>query len=71
MRHYYTIYNNKDDQIVAFGDAKACAHQLNVTLDSFYSFVSNTRSGRTRSYAVVVEECKEEDIYDPPLGLNA
>lgn len=69
MRHYYTVYDN-NDQIVAFGDAKACAQKLNVTLESFYSFVSNTRSGRTRSYAVVVEKYSEEDICDSPLGLK-
>ena len=60
MSHYYTVYKNKDDQIVAFGDAKTCADQLKITLESFYSFVSNTRSGRTRTYTVVVEDMNEE-----------
>ena len=61
---YYTVYKNKTDEIVAFGSAAECAEKLGITRDSFHSFVSNTRSGRTKTYTVLVEDYKPEAEYD-------
>lgn len=59
--YYYTVYSNKDDTVVASGTARECAKQLGLTLDSFRSFVSNTRSGRTKTFSVVVEDDKSQE----------
>ncbi len=56
---YYTVYRNGTDEVVAFGSAKECAAKRGITLDSFHSFVSNTRSGRTKTYTVIVEDLDE------------
>ena len=58
---YYTIFKNKDDSVVAAGTAEECARILGITLKSFRSFVSNTRSGRTKTYSVVVEDWKSQE----------
>ncbi len=56
---YYTVYRNDTDEVVAFGTAKECADKRKMTVESFHSFVSNTRSGRTKTYSVIVEELEE------------
>ncbi len=55
---YYTVYNDRTETetIIAAGDANECARILGMTRDSFHSFVSNTRSGRTKGFYVVVED---------------
>ncbi len=61
MSHYYTVYNNKTDEVVAFGSAKECADKLrlkNVRL--FYSYVSKSKSGLIKKYKIVVENNKED-----------
>ena len=61
MKKYYTVYRNGTDEVVAFGTAEECAKIRGITLDSFHSFVSNTRSGRTKTYSVIVEDIDEEE----------
>ena len=61
---YYTVYKNKTDEIVAFGSAAECAEKLGITRDSFHSFVSNTRSGPTKTYTVLVEDYQSDEEYD-------
>lgn len=52
---YYTIYLAKNDEIVAFGDRKACAAMLGVSEKSLYSIVSGARNGRNKKYEVYSE----------------
>ena len=58
---YYTVYRNGSDDVVAFGTAKECAEARGMTLRSFYSFISNTRSGRTKTYTVISEDVIEDE----------
>lgn len=58
---YYTVYRNGSDDVVAFGTAKECAEARGMTLRSFYSFISNTRSGRTKTYTVISEDVNEDE----------
>ena len=51
MANYYTVYN-KNDEIIAAGDARTCAKQMNRSLASFYCTVGRTRSGKHHKYAI-------------------
>lgn len=52
-KKYYTVYNNKTDEIVAFGTAEECAKKLRLkSINCFYALVS--RNGP--KYSVVKEE---------------
>lgn len=52
---YYTVYD-RGDNVVAFGTGKEAAAMLGITLGSFYSAVSNWKSGRKKcAYEFVVE----------------
>ena len=56
-RKYYTVYDNSNDEIVAFGSATECMKKLGIKdIEQFYSFVSKTRSGLRKSHTVVVDE---------------
>ena len=60
-RKYYTIYDNTNDEVVAFGSAVDCMKKLNIKdIEQFYSFVSKTRSGLRKRYTVVAED--EDDV---------
>lgn len=56
---YYTIYLNKNDEIVASGDAEECCKQMGKkSLESFYSLVSKNRLGKRNKYTIVTEKIK-------------
>ena len=60
-RKYYTIYDNTNDEVVAFGSAVDCMKKLGIKdIEQFYSFVSKTRSGLRKRYTVVAEN--EDDV---------
>jgi hypothetical protein len=62
MKKYYTIYSNKTDEVVAFGDSLECCKKLGLKdLRQFYAFVSKTKSGIRKGYSVVVEELSHDD----------
>ena len=52
---YYTVYDNKTDDVIAFGTAAECAQQLQLSsVDSFYCLVSRKR----KKYTVVKDDFK-------------
>ena len=61
MAKYYTVYDNKTDEIVAFGSSKECMAKLGIKdIEQFYALVSKTKSGLIKKYSVVVDEEPEE-----------
>lgn len=53
---YYTVYSDKNDEIVAFGTSAECCKTLGYKdIEQFYAFVSKTRSGLIKHYSVVAE----------------
>lgn len=64
-RRYYTVYDNKSDEIVAFGSSVECTKKLGLKdTEQFYAFVSKTRSGLIKRYSVVVEDETQNDDND-------
>lgn len=64
-KKYYTVYDNRTDEIVVSGTSQECAEKLNIRLGSFYSLVCNTVSGhRYRSFSVVVDHLRMNDHDD-------
>ncbi len=66
MRKYFTIYNSHDE-IIAAGTAEQCIDKLKMTKGSFYSMVSNIKSGnhRYKNWGIVIEDyddIKDDDI---------
>ncbi len=55
--NYYTVYDNKTEEIVVSGNAIKCAAFLKIKIESFYYAISrqkrNKRGGR---YTIVVEK---------------
>ena len=67
-RKYYTIYDNTNDEIVAFGSAIECMKKMGIKdIEQFYSFVSKTRSGLRKRYTVVVDADDELPVGDSTL----
>lgn len=58
-KKYYTVYDVKTEEMIAAGDAKSCASQLNMHPQTFYSTVSKVRSGKNKRYEI-------EAIWDLP-----
>lgn len=54
--HYYTVYENKSDSIVAFGNAEDCAKQMHRSLSSFYCTVNRNRKGLHHKYTIVIDK---------------
>ena len=54
--NWYTVYKAERDQLVTIGFAKECAAYLGCAVDSFRSMVSKVKSGKNKSYCVVVED---------------
>ncbi len=52
---YLTIYDNRTDDILAFGTAEECAAMLQTTRNRIDKIVSKCRRGPTKHYAVVIE----------------
>lgn len=60
MKKYYTVYRISDDEIIAAGNSEECTKILGLkNIRQFYAFVSKTRSGIRKRYAVVVEDIDE------------
>ena len=55
--NYYTVYDNKTEEMVVSGNAIKCAAFLKIKIESFYYAISrqkrNKRGGR---YTIVVEK---------------
>lgn len=57
---YYTVYDERTEEIIAFGNALQCTNILAFKdVRQFHAFVSKTRSGLRKNYKVVVEEDEE------------
>lgn len=61
MAAYYTVYNERNDEIIASGSAQECAERLGIKVSSFYYAISRQRSGRTKKPRYYIEkEMKDE-----------
>lgn len=50
----YTVYKNKNDELVIVdGTAKECAEAIGCSLDSFYTMVSNERTGKVKKWKII------------------
>ena len=58
-QNYYTVYDAKTDDVLASGNAKECAKQLNMALSSFYSAITKNNSGEHKKYVIISEPYKE------------
>ena len=61
-RVYYTVYESKTDELVAFGTAIKCAEMMLISVESFYSIVSKFKSGESEKYFIVSEKTEAEDL---------
>lgn len=59
--NYYTVYENKTDLIVAFGNAKDCARQMNRSLSSFYCTVNRNRKGLHHKYTIIIDQYSSQN----------
>ena len=49
----YSVWNNRTDEpIIIDGEAKECAKAMNLTLASFYSAITNARSGKVKKWTI-------------------
>ena len=46
---YYTVYDRKTEQVVAFGSAQECADRLGIKIGSFYYAWSRQKTGRVKA----------------------
>lgn len=61
MRMYYTVYNARTDDVLAFGNAAQCAVMLGyANSQTFHSIVSKVQHGKQKKYSVVVEDLDKE-----------
>lgn len=63
-RQYYTVYRSKTDEIVASGTAPECAASLGRSLASFYSLISNFRTGKNKRFEIEQEDYNEPNEAD-------
>lgn len=58
MSAYYTVYDERSDEIIISGTSQECAKKLGIKVSSFYYALSRQRSGRTKRprYYIVKEE---------------
>jgi len=68
---YYTVYLNKNDEIVAFGDASQCAEQLKINQGAagFRTILCRTKKGQLTKYTIVSEEVENCDTSDAQLRM--
>lgn len=60
MKKYYTIYDNKTDEIIAFGSANQCIEKMKLkNRNTFFSMVSNVRTGKIKKYKIIVDDDEE------------
>lgn len=55
QRKHYTIYNAKDDSIVACGTAEECAAQMGCRVNWIHKLTFLYRRGKPLKYAVIAE----------------
>lgn len=60
---YYTVYLNKNDKIVAFGDASQCAEQLKLSQGAagFRTLLCRAKKGQLTKYVIVCEDVNDCD----------
>ena len=60
-KNYYTVYNTRTDEVIAFGNAEECAAQLDVRMDSFFKMVMKSNRGESKWYTVITEKYDEQE----------
>lgn len=45
---FYTVYDNRSDEILFTGSAQECAKHMGIKLSSFYYAISRQKSGRIK-----------------------
>lgn len=59
----YTVYNNETDMPVAVHENSVRAAQLmHVQLNSFYSIVTRSRTGKQKKWSIIVEDEGDDEI---------
>lgn len=62
MRMYYTVYDDRTDDVLAFGNAVQCAAMLGcASTQSFRSIASKAQHGKYKKYNVITENLDKED----------
>lgn len=62
MSNYYTVYDPKDETVIAFGSALTCAEALNIKPETFYYYISRQkRDPAARRYYYIVKETLEQN----------
>ena len=50
----YTVYDNRTDlPVIVDGEARECAKAMGISFSSFYSAVSNARSGKVKRWTII------------------
>lgn len=60
MAFYYTIYDAKTDELLAYGDSFSCAKALGLSMSYFYTMITRCRHGACKKYAILVEPLNDE-----------
>ena len=60
---YYTVYDNKTEQVIAYGTAQECADTLGIKKSSFQYAYSRQKTGRVTKgrHHIVVEKVSLPD----------
>lgn len=55
--NYYTVYDNKTDEIVCHGNSKQVADFLGIKFDSLYYAITRQNNGRSKNprYSIVID----------------
>jgi len=61
MRMYYTVYDARTDEVLAFGNIVQCADRLGTSAQTMRSIISKVRRGKLKRYSVVVEDLDKMD----------
>ena len=61
MIRFYIVRLQKDDSIIAVGNAIECARQMKMSLSTFHATVCRCRKGTDHRYDVDVLKGAEED----------
>lgn len=60
MQKYYAVYLRETDELLASGTSAEVTKQLNLaSVNSFYSMVSRTRSGKNNKYEILIEDIED------------
>lgn len=59
----YTVYDNESDTPVAIHETSVRAAQLmHVQLNSFYSIVTRSRTGKQKKWSIIVEDEYDDQV---------